>query len=165
MEDNHLVEAKAEHETALDLTGPRGGRLISERRVKGERLPPPRSAGSGQELSRRVPLRSLTRELSVRMRDDDEADRAESVELFSKFMRDWDRRMENKLSIGEPENRHADRHRNQPGLPTELVLGTPEVRVVSNQRQWSASRFFLLPNRSSTATRPVYCSAFTRLCK
>jgi hypothetical protein len=39
--------------------------------------------------------------------------------------------MEDELSI-EPEYRHANRDRNQPGLPTELVLGAPEIRVVPN---------------------------------
>ncbi len=34
MEENHLVEAKAEHEKAFDLTDPRCGRLIGERSVE-----------------------------------------------------------------------------------------------------------------------------------
>ena len=132
MEENYLLRAKTTHAKALDLTPPRGGWLISERSVKGERLPPPRSAGSGQELSRVVALRSLTRELSVRLRNHDKADRAESIEFLSKLRRDGTRRMEDELSVGESEHRHANRDRNQPGLPTELVLGAPEIRVVTN---------------------------------
>jgi hypothetical protein len=66
----------------------------------------------------------------VRLRHYDEADPAESVEFRSKFRRDGDRRMEDELPVVEPEHRHANRDRNQPGLPTELVLGAPDIRVV-----------------------------------
>jgi hypothetical protein len=132
MKENHLVEPKAEYEMALDLTGPRSGRLIRERGVKGDGLSSPRSAGSGQELSRGVALRNLTREPSVRLRNHDEADRAESIEFRLKFRKDRTRRMEDELSIGELEHRHANRDWNHPDPPTELVLGAPEIRVVPN---------------------------------
>ena len=36
MEENHLVETKAEHEKTLDMTGPLGGWLIGEQSVKRE---------------------------------------------------------------------------------------------------------------------------------
>jgi hypothetical protein len=55
--------------------------------------------------------------------------------------------MEDELSVGESDHRHANGDPDQPALPTELVLGAPEIRVVLNQRQGSDSRFFLLPDR------------------
>ena len=75
MEEDHLVEAKAKHEMALEVTAPCWRWLISERSVKGERFLPPRSAGSGQELSTREALRSLSGELPVRPRNYDNASR------------------------------------------------------------------------------------------
>ena len=74
MEENHLVEAKPEHEMALDLAIPRRGWLITQRSMKGEQLTPPRSARSSQTLGRRVDLRSVTREPSVGSGYYDEAD-------------------------------------------------------------------------------------------
>jgi hypothetical protein len=53
--------------------------------------------------------------------------------------------MEDEPPVAEPDYRHANGDRNQPDLPTELVLGAPQIRVVPNQRQGSDSRFFLLP--------------------
>jgi len=132
MEENHFVERKAAHEKALDLPGPLGGWLIRERSGEGERLPPRRSAGSGHESGRGEALRSLSREPSVRLGNDDETDRPKSVELSSKLRRDRDGRMEDELPVGEPDHRHADRDRDQPGLPTALMLGAPEIRVVPN---------------------------------
>jgi len=140
VEEKHLVEAKTEHEMALDSTGPRGGGLICEGRLKGERLAPPRSAWSSQELSGRVAPGSLAGEPSVRPWNDDEADRTEGIDLLSKFRRDGDRRMENESPVAEPDDGHADGDRNQAGLPAELVFGAPKIRIVPNQRQWSAPR-------------------------
>jgi len=68
----------------------------------------------------------------MRLRDDDEADRTQSIELFSKFCRDGNRRMENELPVVESDHCHANGDLNQPSLPTELVLGAPEIPVVSN---------------------------------
>ena len=132
MEENHLVEAKAEHEMGLELAGPRGEWVIPERSVKGERPPSRRSVGGGQELSGGVALRSLTREPSVGVGNDDEADGAKCAEFISKFRRDGDGRMEDELPVGEPDYSHANRDPNQPSLPTEQVLGAPEIRVVPN---------------------------------
>lgn len=132
MQQNHLLQAKAEHEKAVDLALPRGGWLISERGVKVERLPTRRSAGSGQELGRGVALRNPIGEPSVRSRNHDEADLADRVEFLLEFGRDRDRRMENELSVGEPKHRHANGNGNQPGRPGELMLGAPEIRGVSD---------------------------------
>ncbi len=85
MEEDDLLEPKAEHEKALDLPRPRGGWLIRERAVEVERLSARRSARSGQKLSSGVALRSQAGEPSVRSRNHDEADRAESVEFLPEF--------------------------------------------------------------------------------
>ena len=130
MKENDLVEAKAEHEKALDLTGPRCGWLIGERSMKRERLPPPRSPGGGHELGTREVMRSLSCKLAVRLRNYDEANPAESVEFLSKVTRARDRRMEDELSVAEPKHCHPNRDRNQAGRPTDLILGAPEIRVV-----------------------------------
>jgi hypothetical protein len=48
--------------------------------------------------------------------------------------------MEDELPVAEPDHRRANGNRNQPGQPTEVVLGAPEIPVVLNQCQWSDSR-------------------------
>jgi hypothetical protein len=82
------VESEATHEVALDATGPRGGDLIRERSVKSERPAPPWSAGRRQKLRRWIAARRLVREPAVRLRNDDEADGAQSVELPAQLGRD-----------------------------------------------------------------------------
>jgi hypothetical protein len=60
----------------------------------------------------------------------DEAHGAESPQLRSKPGRDWNRRVEHELTVIEPEDGHSNRNPDQAGLPTKLVLDTPEVAVV-----------------------------------
>ena len=132
MEEQHFAKAKAGDEQALDLTLPLRRWRVGERAVKRNRLPLPRRAGCAEELSGGIRLRSLRRELPVRVRDHNEADWAHSVDLFSKLRGNGDRRMEDQLAAGESDHRHANRDLYQPGLPTKLVLGTPEIRVVLN---------------------------------
>ena len=79
-----------------------------------------------------VALRSLTRESSVRVRNYDESDWAESVELFTKLRRHWHRGVEDELSGTESENCHANWDRDEPALPAKLILGAPEIRIVLN---------------------------------
>ena len=52
------------------------------------------------------------------------------VEVAMKLGGDGDWRMEDEPSATEPQHRHPNRDRNQAGLPTELVLDTPEIPVV-----------------------------------
>ena len=139
MEENHLVEPKAEHPMALDTARPFGGRLISERGVEGDRPAPPGRLGSGQQPSRWEALRGLARESSVRLWNDDEADPAERVELLSQARGDRAGGMEYELAVAESDHRHAYGDGDQPGLPGELVLGAPEVRGMANQFQRSDS--------------------------
>ena len=130
MEENHFVEAKPEHEKALDLASPCCRWVIRERSTKRERSPPAWSTGSGQQLSGGEALRSASSKLSVRLRNYDEANLAESIELLSKSGKNRDRRMENEPPVAQPDYRHADGNPDQAGLPAELMLGAPKIRVV-----------------------------------
>ena len=99
MEENHLVEAKAEHEKALDFTRPPVGWLIRKRRVEGECPSAPRRARCSQEPSSRIALSNLTGESAVRLRNHDESDRAKSLEFLPESGRKRNRRMEDELSV------------------------------------------------------------------
>jgi len=133
MKQNHLLQTKAVYEKARDLIFSGSEWLISKRGSVVERLPARRATGGGQELRTWEALESLSREPAVRPRNHDEADRAKSPQFLLEFARYRYGRMKDELTAGESEYRHSNGDPDQAGLPTELVLSAPEVRVVLNQ--------------------------------
>ena len=62
--------------------------------------------------------------------NDDELDSTEGVEFRLEPRRDRDRRMQDEPIVVESEYGHTNGDRDQPGLPTELMLTAPEIRVM-----------------------------------
>ncbi len=130
VKEHDLVEAKASHEKTLDLTGPFSRRAIRERGWRLFRRSARWKTRSGNELSVREELRSLSRKPPMCTWNDDEPNWTERIEFLPKLRRDGDRGMQDEPPVVESKHRHANRDRDQASLPAELMLDAPEVGVV-----------------------------------